>query len=160
MYFDGLSFLEEEREAWRPYEALAELPDAALIEPLEEAHGWSGRDLLAHMVAWQEHALAVARELAVNDASPTKVRGDEEWAARGDQINEEIRLAWLLLPLDELRRRMTVTAGELRGTLTVVPESRWLKNSTHLRFFLDETTEHYEAHMPDLEAVRRAAAGQ
>jgi len=157
VYFDGLSFLDEEREAWRPYERLLGLPDEALADQLADCHGWSGRDLMAHLVAWQEHALAVARELAVNETSPTRIRGDQEWAARGDAINEEIRLAWLELPMDEVRRRMTAIPGELRGTLTVVPESRWLKNSDHLRFFLDETTDHYEAHMPDLQAVLGAA---
>ncbi len=158
MYFDGLSFLEEEREAWRPYEQLLDLPDEALADELADCHGWSGRDLMAHLVAWQEHALAVARELAVNETSPTKVKGDEDWTARGDAINEEIRLAWLQLPMAEVRRRMTSIPGELRGTLTVVPETRWLKNSDHLRFFLDETTDHYEAHAADLAAVLRAAA--
>jgi len=30
MYADGLSFLDEERDAWRPYEALLELTDEQL----------------------------------------------------------------------------------------------------------------------------------
>ena len=30
MYADGLSFLEEERDAWRPFEALLELTDEQL----------------------------------------------------------------------------------------------------------------------------------
>ena len=31
--------------------------------------------------------------------------------------------------------------GQLRGYLTVVPESRWLKHADHQRFFLSETTD-------------------
>ena len=54
MYVDALSFLEDEREAWRPYEALDQLSDAQLEEPVEAAHGWSGRDLIGHLIGWQE----------------------------------------------------------------------------------------------------------
>ena len=47
--------------------------------------------------------------------------------------------------------------GELRGYLTVVPESRWLKHPRHLKFFLTETTSHYEAHAADLAAILAGA---
>ena len=60
MYFDALSFLEDERDAWRPFEALATLPDEDLVLPVDAAHGWSARDLAVHLGAWQEHALDVA----------------------------------------------------------------------------------------------------
>ena len=33
MYLDAMEFLEEERDAWAPYEALAGLTDAQLAEP-------------------------------------------------------------------------------------------------------------------------------
>ena len=60
---------------------------------------------------------------------------------------------WRALPMSDVRHRMSVAAGELRGHLTVVPESRWVKNSGMLRFFLTETVDHYEAHRPDLVAI-------
>ena len=44
MYLDAMEFLEEEREAWRPYEALLELTDAQLERPVDAVRGWSGRD--------------------------------------------------------------------------------------------------------------------
>ena len=138
MYLDALSFLEDERDGWRAVEALDELTDEQLAVPLEGAHGWSGRDLMAHLVAWLDVALAVARELAVNESSPAKVQADADWDARGDEINEEIRMAWLALPMDEVRQRFRTVPGELRGYLTVVPESRWLKNAEYEEFFLTE----------------------
>ena len=49
--------------------------------------------------------------------------------------------------------------GELRGYLTVVPESRWVKHATNLQTFLDETIEHYADHVSDLDAILEAAAG-
>ena len=157
MYSDALEFLEDERAAWLPYEALLQLSDADLSSPLEGAHGWSGRDLMAHLTFWQEVALAVARELALGETSATKVQSDADWDARGDAWNEDIRLAGLALPLDEVRSRFRLIPGELRGYLTVVPETRWLKDSEHLKSLLGNTTEHYADHEADLRAVLAAA---
>ena len=114
---------------------------------------------MSHLSHWQGVALAVAQELALRETSQTKVDSDIEWDARGDELNEAIRLADLALPMDELRARFVSIPGELRGYLTVVPETRWLKNTEYETFFLDETTDHYAAHMADLAAVLAAAAG-
>ncbi|HYN69234.1 MAG TPA: maleylpyruvate isomerase N-terminal domain-containing protein [Candidatus Eisenbacteria bacterium] len=157
MYIDALEFLEEEREAWRPYEALDSLTDDQLEQPVEAAHGWSGRDLIAHLTAGQTDALTVARELAVGVRSPTRERLDAEWAVRRDAMNLDIQVEWRALPLDEVRRRFRTVAGELRGTLTVVPEARWLKHADNLRYLSDETTDHYADHLGDLEAILAAA---
>jgi hypothetical protein len=160
MYLDSLEFLEEERDAWAPFEALATLTDEQLSVPVAAAHGWSGRTLIGHLVAYQEIATAVATELAVNETSPTMTRVEADWDARGGEvINAEIDAEWAALPMAELRERFRKVPGELRGYLTVVPETRWLKHADHRRFFLEETTEHYEEHRADLEAVLAAARG-
>ena len=158
MYLNALEFLEEERDGWRPFEALDGLTDAQLDAEIEGAHGWTARDLISHMVAWQESATDIAKELAVGPESPTKARLDAEWAARGDVINDEINAAWRAFPIDEVRRRLRTVPGELRGYLTVVPEARWIKHADYLRFFLDETIEHYADHLADLEAVLGSSA--
>lgn len=157
MYLNALEFLEEERDAWRPYEALADVPDERMSMPVDGAHGWTARDLIAHLIAWQEWALATARDLAVGEHSPTKDRLDAEWERRGDDMNADILAEWQALPLAEVRRRLHETPGELRGYLTVVPETRWLKNSEQQRFFYEETIEHYEDHKADLAAILAAA---
>jgi hypothetical protein len=154
MYLDALSFLEDERDAWRPYEALLDLDDAALERPVGAAHGWSARDLMGHLVAWQEVSLAVAKELAVGESAPTIERVDRDWDERGGEVvNDELLAAWARLPIDEVRQRFASVAGELRGYLTVVPETRWVKHPAHLASFLEETIEHYEDHRADLEAI-------
>jgi hypothetical protein len=158
MYLNALEFLEEERDAWRPYEALASLTDEQLEVPIDEAHEWSGRDLIAHLLAWQENALEVAKELAVSETSATKQRSDAEWDERGDAMNLDIQVEWRALPMDEVRRRLNEVPGELRGYLTVVPETRWIKHNDNLRFFLEETIDHYSEHSADLEAILDAAA--
>lgn len=157
MYLNALEFLEEEREAWRPFEALDTLSDEQMDRPIDDAHDWSGRDLIAHLVAWQENVLAVAKELAVGEESPTKVRSDADWDARGDQVNADIQAEWRAMPIAEVRRRLREIPGELRGYLTVVPEARWIKHAHNLRFFIDETIDHYADHVGDLEAILEAA---
>ena len=82
MYFDALSFLEDERDTFRPYEALLDLTDEQLERPVEAAHGWTGRDLIGHLLSGQEAALAAAKELAVGETSPTQEQVDREWDRR------------------------------------------------------------------------------
>jgi hypothetical protein len=157
MFLDALSFLDEEREAWRPFEALDGLTDEQLSVAVEAAHGWSGRDLMAHVVGWQEVALQAARELAVGETSPSIERADEDWDQRGGEaVNEEMLAAWRAIPLDEVRRRFRTSAGELRGYLTVVPETRWVKHGTRMEWFATQTLDHYGAHEADLRAILAA----
>ncbi len=159
MYLNALEFLEEEREALRPFEALGALTDEQLDRPIADAHDWSGRDLIGHVVGWIENGIQVAKELAVNDSSPTKEHMDREWdEGMGDSINERITAEWRALPMEEVRRRFREWPGELRGYLTVVPETRWVKHADNLQFFLDETIEHYADHAADLEAILDAAS--
>jgi hypothetical protein len=160
MYLDALSFLEDERDGFRAYEALAGLTDEQLATPVEAAHGWSGRDLMGHILFWQMSALDSARELAVNETSPTLDRLDAEWnasAGAGDRINAEALARYRELPMDELRKQFADVAGELRGYLTVVPEARWIKHAKHQEWFFADTTEHYEDHLADLRAILAAA---
>jgi Mycothiol maleylpyruvate isomerase N-terminal domain len=158
MYLDALSFLEDERDAWRPYEALGGIPDDQLDRPVEAAHGWSARDLIGHVVGWQQVALAIARELAVNDTSPEMARVNAEWDAGGDAMNERMIAAWRGVSPSEVKDRLESVPGELRGYLTVVPESRWVKHPTHLETFVEDTLEHYDDHRADLEAILAAQA--
>ncbi|MGZ3587901.1 MAG: DinB family protein [Candidatus Limnocylindrales bacterium] len=156
MYRDALDFLEEERAAWTAYEALDGLSDEELVRPSDPtgpAHGWSGRDLIGHMIFWQEHLLAVARELALGDETPTRDRMREAWSARGDAVNEEALATWRAMPLEEMRRQLLEVPGELRGYLTVVPEARWLKHPERMGFVMGQTIDHYEEHRPELEAI-------
>ena len=43
MYSDALSFLEDERDAWRPYEDLFNLTPAQLEAPVAGPDHWPGR---------------------------------------------------------------------------------------------------------------------
>ena len=158
MYLDAREFLDEERDAFRPFEALADLTDDQLAVPVAGAHGWSGRQLMGHLLSGHEVALAVATELALSETSPAKERADADWDTRGGEVvNAEIDARWAALSMDDLRARFSTLPGQFRGYLTAVPESRWLKHGDHRRFFLSETTEHYADHVDDLAAILAAA---
>jgi hypothetical protein len=158
MYLDALSFLEDERDAWRPFEALLELTDEQLERPVSSAHGWSGRDLMAHLAAWQLVALDIAKELAMGETSLTATRVDADWEARGEvAVNADIQAQWADRPLGDVRDEFRQVGGELRGFLTVVPESRWIKNAKFQKTFIEETLDHYDEHRADLEAILAAA---
>ena len=88
-HLDAREYLDEERDAWRPFEALADLSDEQLTVPVEAAHGWTGRRLMGHLLSGQEVALAVAIELAVSPrahpaggSSPRKCRRLARHSAR------------------------------------------------------------------------------
>lgn len=113
---------------------------------------------MGHLVTWQLLSLDVAKELAVGERSPSHERADADWEARGgDVVNDEALAAWRARPIDEVRQEFARVAGELRGFLTVVPETRWVKNADQQRFFYEETTEHYDDHRGDLAAILAAA---
>jgi len=157
VYTSALEFLEDERDAWRPFEALDELSDDDLSRPVKDAHDWSGRDLMGHLAGWQEVATQIAKELAVGETSPTAVRVDADWEARGgDVVNAEMQASWAQLPLEEVRRRFRTAAGELRGYLTVVPETRWLKHPGNLESISECGLDHYPDHVDDLNAILAA----
>src|SRR3954468_6026257 len=103
MYLEALEFLEDERESWRPYEALAGLPDEALARPTSPdsaAHGWSGLELMMHMVAWREIRLGIARELAVDELSAAQAALRERVRELGiGGINAALFAEWRSLPL-------------------------------------------------------------
>lgn len=156
MFMDAMEFLEEERDAWRPFEALAELSDAELERSTDAdgpGHGWSGRDLAAHLVSWQLLSLQAARELAVDEQSATIARMRAEAPEDEHHYNDQTLLEWRARPPAEVRAQLTEVPGELRGYLTVVPEARWIKHPDHSSFFLANTTEHYADHTPELAAV-------
>ena len=94
----------------------------------------------------------------LREDSPTLDRRASEAAERGvDAMNEEFRSAAASRTTRELREAFRTVPGELRGYLTVVPETRWVKNPVHLKAFLEDTTEHYDEHAADLAAILEAA---
>lgn len=157
MYPDAPSFLAAERDGLRPYEQLLALTDAQLDRPVAAAHGWSGRDLLGHIVLAQEAALAVAGELADGLDSPTMAQAEADWPTLGDAINEAGIVRFRAMPIDAVRAAFLAVPDELRRRLAVVPSAHWIEDPVNQDYFLGETIRHYEDHLADLTAILDAA---
>ncbi len=77
---------------------------------------------------------------------------------RGPASTTEGLARFRAMPIDEVRARFRTVSGELRGYLTVVPESRWIKHDDHQKYFFGELTEHYEEHEKELRAILEAVS--
>jgi hypothetical protein len=148
----GSAFLDDELTAFRPYEEILELDTARLDHGLH-AHGWSARDVLSHLVGWHEVAAVVAGELVLGPTSPRKAAADDDWDARGDEINEAIRQEWRGLSLQDFRDRARSATAGLRAVLAEVPLERWWDSEEYFDYFNSEMQAHYEDHRADLAVV-------
>ena len=146
------AFLAAEQMTFRPYEEILEL-DLRRLDDGPQAHGWSARDVLSHLVGWHEVAAVVARELVAGPTSPRKAAADGEWEARGDEINDEIRREWRGLPLEAFRTRARRATADLRTALAKVPLERWWGDEEYFDYFNSEMQAHYGDHRADLERV-------
>ena len=87
------------------------------------AHGWSGRDLMGHLVAWQQLALDVAKELAVGERARRAKRRPTPTGRPGGDVDQRRGRGDVAARSRSTRsaRSSPRVAGELRGYLTVVP---------------------------------------
>ena len=74
-------------------------------------------------------------------------------SGRDQDTDSQCVAAWRMLSDDEVRARAAAVPGELRGYLTVVPESRWVKHPAHGPHFEEELLDHYADHEADLRAI-------
>jgi hypothetical protein len=147
------AFLDEEAAAWRPFEALDDLTDEQLEARVADAHGWSGRDVIAHVVAWLDDAIEVAREMHAGGTGEARERSRAAFAARGDDINAEIQATWGGLAVAEVRERARAMRAELHAGLAAVPDAVWVENAEDASFLHVYTVQHYEEHLDDLAAI-------
>ena len=147
MYFDALSFLEDERDTFRPYEALVDLTDEQLERPVEAAHGWSGRDLMGHLCCGRRRRSRRPRSSpSARRARPRSRRtATGTTPGAGDRMNDEHLARFRALPMAEVRACSTD-----RGRAARLPDGRarvrWIKHADHQNWFFAETIEHYEDH--------------
>jgi uncharacterized damage-inducible protein DinB len=120
--------------------AARDLP-AHLRERAVPGSAWTARDVLAHVLAWQEEAL---RRLADGQARSLPRDQLDEWNARARERMRDLR--W-----DEILQRIQAAHGELRAQLAEEPPS-WFGACTY---------RHYTEHTRELLALAgEAAAGR
>jgi DinB superfamily len=128
--------------AWSAFqESYAGLPDAVLLEP-GVAGEWSVRDVLAHVYAWQEEALAHLPVIAAGGTPPrytTTYGGIDAFNARMAERTRDLSLA-------EVRSRLDATQRRLVELVRNAPEDLLAGDTRFRRRLRLDTYGHYRLH--------------
>ncbi len=101
-------------------ELISSLADADWERPGTIGGGdWSLRDLVGHIMSWEELALG-AISAAEADRLPPLPGGDI------DEVNREMVARQGQLPLEELRKRATTTHAQLIQTISELTPATWV----------------------------------
>lgn len=122
------------------------LPVSALEMP-ELSNGWSVKDLLAHLAAWEQHAASALASAAADDAPLL-----EDFDV--DAMNEEFyrqRLDW---SWEEVEAEFQAAFHAVRQAIADLPPAR-LESQAVQRTIRADTVEHYAEHLPDLRRWHR-----
>lgn len=126
------------------------LPDAALLEP-GVSGDWSLKDVLVHVHAWEEEALAHLPVIAAGGTPP-------RYAASGgvDAFNARTFERHRELPLAEVRRRLADSHRRLVELVRSAPGDLLAGDTRYRRRLRLDTYGHYRLHT---EGIRRWRAG-
>ncbi len=134
--------LERLDEAWRSLKAAySGLPDDEMTEPCVTGT-WSIKDIIAHVVAWEEESLAALPLILEGKKTPrysVRYGGIDAFNAKKA---EECRR----LPLSEVLRRRDDTHRRLVAFLETVPEDPLARETRFRRRLRLDTYGHYAKH--------------
>lgn len=142
-------------EAWNALNgAIAQLTDEQMTGPTDAA-GWTVKDHLAHLAAWENSVLVILRdrEPQYEGLGVDKVTWDAEDI---DATNDVVRRANADAPLDEVRTRLESVHAQLIDTIAdmtdeelQLPVDRWVAGGGDfpvVHKILGNTAEHYPEH--------------
>ena len=162
-----LEHMREGREVWDGL--MLQVPDSAITIPALHG-GWSVKDLMAHVAAYEKWTAAQIR--AANERrEPTNLElygvddvpeDPEGWDL--DRVNAAIYDRYAVTPIADIRALAEHAFADLIAAIEAVPESEltttdaqsWAGGDTLLDVIPRQSYVHYEHHLDDL----RAIAGQ
>lgn len=129
----------------------------ALIQPLSAdqmtqagvCETWSVKDILAHLLAWEQMVLGWYRAGARGENVKTPA-DDLKWSET-PILNQRIYEQYRDVPLDVIRAKFAASHAETLETLSAIPEEalatakvyKWTNTSTLLSYFVSCTSSHY-----------------
>lgn len=122
------------------------VPVTALIEPAL-LNGWSVKDMLAHIAAWEWRCASLLNESHQSDL-PLKAKPDVD-ALNWESYQERQEWSWEEVEADFRQAHQT-----LLEAIRSLPAGR-LNDKIVLRSIAEETWEHYEEHLRELERWHR-----
>lgn len=141
--------LAREKEVWDELAATwCKLPDAALEQPGACGPGWSVKDVMNHIAAWQEAALRII---------PRLVAGQPATLGAGtERFNAEQQAADRQRTLRATKRRLNQARRDLLALLDTVPDDVLLDQSTRVNWWVRYTLHaHYGEHIWELDQFRQ-----
>lgn len=118
------------------------VPVTALIEPAL-LNGWSVKDMLAHIAAWEWRCASLLNESHQSDL-PLKAKPDVH-ALNRESYQERQEWSWEEVETDFRQAHQT-----LLEAIRSLPSDR-LNDKIVQQSIAEETWEHYEEHLPELE---------
>jgi hypothetical protein len=159
-----LERMRERREVWDSL--VAQVPESAITVPALPG-GWSVKDLMAHVAAYEQWTGAQIR--AANERrEPTDLElygvedvpeDPEGWDL--DRVNAAIYDRYVTTPLDDVRVFAERAFADLVAAVEAVPEGdivasdaqSWTGGETLLELVPRQSFAHYEHHLDDLRAI-------
>jgi hypothetical protein len=141
--------LQREKETWDELAATwCKLPDAALTQPGACGPGWSVKDVLNHIAAWQEAALRILPQLLAGQRATL--------GASTDRFNAQQQAADRDRSLRASKRRLNQSRRELLALLDTIPDPLLLDQSTRVNWWVRYTLHaHYGEHIWELQQFRQ-----
>ncbi len=141
--------LAREKEVWDELAATwCKLPDAALVQPGACGPGWSVKDVMNHVAAWQEAALRIIPQLLAGQRATL--------GAGTDRFNAQQQAADRDRTLLSSKRWLNKARRELLALLADVPDDVLLDPNTRVNWWMRYTHHaHYGEHIWELEQFRK-----
>ena len=138
-----------EKETWDELAATwCKLPDEALALPGACGPGWSVKDVMNHVAAWQEAALRIIPQLLAGQPATLGAGTDRFNAAQQAADQHRTALA--------SKRRLNKARRDLLALLDQVPDQFLLDQSTRVNWWVRYTLHaHYSEHIWELEQFRK-----
>ncbi|MBA3824555.1 MAG: ClbS/DfsB family four-helix bundle protein [Ktedonobacterales bacterium] len=138
---------------------LARVPPAEVLAPVL-AGGWSVKDVLAHIVYWEQRALLILANARAGQSTPLSWEPGEDVATAIDRVNEAARVASHAQSFTEVQERFAASHQEVCAVLTALPEDYLFGSDDFARvtggdvieLIASNTYDHYQEHIAMLAA--------
>lgn len=143
-------------QEWQALASLLEtLDEAQLGEPVLE-NGWSAKDVLAHIMSWEQYMIEWVGAL-VAGGEPERPFSGDDWI---DRVNERVFNEHRSVPLAEVREAFArshqealAMVAELEPEVLFEPERfHWLQGAPLWRMVAANTFWHYREHREQIAA--------